>query len=133
MPVHSPVLVGADRAAELTAASADWPSPRLTRDQLADLELLLLGAFGPAPGYPEQTLRDGLRLPALVVPAREAAGLAPGDSVALREPDGTLVAVLRVGGVRRRGGPVDLEQERTAARARTTSRVEPDRHPEPAG
>lgn len=127
------MVVGEDRAAELTAAAAGWPSLRLTRAQLADLELLLLGTFGPAPAYPEETLRDGLRLPSLVVPAREAADLALGDSVALREPDGELVAVLRVGGVRRRGGPVDTERARTAARARTASRVEPDRQPEPAG
>jgi sulfate adenylyltransferase len=126
-------LVGEERAAELTAAAAGWPSPRLAGAQLADLELLLLGAFGPVPSYPEQTLRDGLRLPSLVVAARDAAGLSAGDSVALREGDGKLVAVLRLASVRRRGGPVDVEQERTAARARTASRVEPDLRPEPAG
>ncbi|MBL7490771.1 hypothetical protein I6A60_21080 [Frankia sp. AgB1.9] len=133
MPVRCPVLVDEDRAAELSAASAGWPSARLTRAQLADLELLLLGAFGPAPGYPEDTLRDGLRLPSLVVPARDAAGLGPGDAVALREPEGELVAAMRVAGVRRRGGPVDADKERTAALARTASRVEPDRQPEPTG
>lgn len=133
MSLRCPVLVDEDRAAELAAASAGWPSARLSRTQLADLELLLLGAFGPAPGYPEDTLRDGLRLPSLIVPARDAAGLGPGDAVALREPAGDLVAALRVSGVRRRGGPVDAEKERTVARARTASRVEPDRQPEPTG
>ncbi|WP_157489002.1 hypothetical protein [Pseudofrankia sp. DC12] len=133
MPIRCPVLVDEDRAAELAAASAGWPSARLTRAQLADLELLLLGAFGPAPSYPEDTLRDGLRLPSLVVPAREAAGLGAGDALALREPTGELVAALRVAGVRRRGGPVDADKERTAALARTASRVEPDRQPEPSG
>lgn len=101
-------LVGADRAAELTAASHRWPSLVLAPDQLADLELLLLGAFGPVPGYPEDTLRDGLRVPGLVVPARAAAGLGRGDPVALRDPDGVLLAALSLRAV--------LPQERAAAR-----------------
>jgi sulfate adenylyltransferase len=127
------VLVGGDRAAALAADAAAWPALQLTAAQLADLELLLLGAFGPAPGYPEQTLREGLRVPSLIVAASDAVGLNPGDSVALRQHDGELVAVLRVGGVRLRGGPADAAKERAAARARTASRVEPDHQPEPAG
>ncbi|WP_007519275.1 adenylyl-sulfate kinase [Pseudofrankia saprophytica] len=96
-------LVGPDRAAELTAASRDWPSLTLTLAQLADLELLLLGTFGPVPGYAEETLRDGLRMPVLVVSAETAAGVAPGDSVALRDPEGVMIAALRVGLVRQAG------------------------------
>jgi sulfate adenylyltransferase len=96
----TPALVNAERAARLAADARDWPSLTLDAAQLADLELLLGGAFGPVPGYPQDRLRDGLRVPALVVPAGEAAGIAPGDSVALRGPAGQLLAVLRVSRVR---------------------------------
>jgi sulfate adenylyltransferase len=93
-PEH--VLVGPDRAAELTSASLGWPSLTLTPQQLADLELLLLGAFGPVPGYPEITLRDSLPVPVLALPAAAAQGLRPGDTVALRDPEGVMLAALHL-------------------------------------
>ena len=45
------LLAGAERAAELKAASRDWPSWDLTPRQLCDLELLMNGGFAPLAGF----------------------------------------------------------------------------------
>ena len=45
------LLAGPERAAELKAASRDWPSWDLTPRQLCDLELLLNGGFSPLTGF----------------------------------------------------------------------------------
>ena len=47
--------VDADRAAELKAASATWPSWTLTPVQIADLELLATGAYAPLTGFVTET------------------------------------------------------------------------------
>ncbi|WP_175087815.1 adenylyl-sulfate kinase [Candidatus Frankia nodulisporulans] len=93
-------LVGPARAAELTSASRDWSSLTLTPAQLAGLELLLVGAYGPHPGYPAQDEVAGVPVPTLIVPT----GLdptpqvpAPGSSVALRDAEGVMIAALHVG------------------------------------
>jgi sulfate adenylyltransferase len=78
-----------------------WPSVTLSATQLADLELMLLGAFGPVPAYPEQGERNGLRLPRLVVEPEQAKPLSVGDDVALRDSEGVLIAVLRLRGLDR--------------------------------
>src|SRR5204863_27335 len=41
------LIVDAERAAELKAAAADWPSWDLTPRQICDIELLMNGAFSP--------------------------------------------------------------------------------------
>src|SRR5579885_681853 len=46
-----PLLVSDERAAELKAASASYPSWDLTDRQLCDLELLSNGAFTPLEGF----------------------------------------------------------------------------------
>src|SRR5438445_9654355 len=52
---HGGVLVdlmaSPERAAELKAASRDWPSWDLTPRQLCDLELLMNGGFSPLTGF----------------------------------------------------------------------------------
>lgn len=103
------LIVDADRARELKAQSAHWPSWDLTPRQLCDLELLSVGAFSPLAGFMTradyesvcQTMRltDGSLWPmpiTLDVPQPFAAGLASGDSVALRDPEGVMLAVLHV-------------------------------------
>ncbi len=103
------LLVDADRAAELKAASRDWPSWDLTPRQLCDLELLTNGAFSPLRGFLGKADYDSvcskLRLvdgtlwpmPITLDVSREAAdGLEPGSTLALRDPEGVMLAVLHV-------------------------------------
>jgi sulfate adenylyltransferase len=103
-------LVGApERIAELKLASRDWPSWDLTPRQLCDLELLLGGGFSPLRGFLTRAdyegvcatmrLADGTLWPmpiVLDVPEPVAIGLGAGASLALRDPEGVLLAVLRV-------------------------------------
>lgn len=97
------------RAAELQEASVDWPSSALTERQLCDLELLLTGGFSPLRGFLGQadyeSVRDRLRLDdgilwpipiTLDVPDELAAGLSPGDRLALRDREGVMLAVIHV-------------------------------------
>ena len=104
------LLVDPERAAELKAASAGWPSWDLTARQVCDLELLLNGAFSPLRTFLGQadyeSVRDDLRLTdgtlwpipvCLDVPEELAAQLSPGSSsLALRDPEGVMLAVLHV-------------------------------------
>ncbi|KJE24740.1 adenylylsulfate kinase [Frankia torreyi] len=102
-PAHGPAaddpllsLVTSDRAAELTTASLGWPSLTLTPLQLAELELLLVGAFGPNPGYPAEDELAGVPVPILAVSAADAEPLAAGATVALRDPEGVMIAALHL-------------------------------------
>ena len=98
-----------DRAAEIAAASRDWPSHDLTPRQICDLELLLNGGFSPLTGF--MTSRDhaavcaGMRLAdgtlwpipiTLDVGEPLADTLSAGDALALRDPEGVMLAVLHV-------------------------------------
>ena len=98
-----------------------------------DLDLLLTGAMHPLQGFLGradyeavcQTMRlaDGTLWPmpiTLDVPAAVAAQLAPGDGLALRDPDRTLVAVLWVD---------DVWQPDLAAEAELVLRTQSDAHP----
>ncbi|WP_261575569.1 adenylyl-sulfate kinase [Frankia gtarii] len=89
-------LVTPERAAELVTASLDWPSLTLTPLQLAELELLLVGAFGPNPGYPAEQEVAGVPVPTLAVPAAETDPLAAGVTVALRDLEGVMIAALHL-------------------------------------
>ncbi|CUU55810.1 sulfate adenylyltransferase [Parafrankia irregularis] len=90
-------LVDPGRARELRAASIAWPSVTLDPHQLADLELMLLGVFGPAPSYLGQLRQpDGPPVPSLPVAADVAAGLTVGSEVALRDREGVMIAALRL-------------------------------------
>jgi len=113
VPPHGGALVDllADpaRAAELRSAAAAWPSWDLTPRQLCDLELLLIGAFSPLRGFMSEadhaSVRDKLRMAngtlwpvpvVLDVPDTLAERLTPGTSLALRDPEGVMLAVLHV-------------------------------------
>ena len=100
----------AERAAELKAHSKDWPSWDLTARQLCDLELLMSGGFSPLRGFMNRADYEGvchsLRLAngtlwpmpiTLDVTEELAKKLTPGSTkVALRDPEGVMLAVLSV-------------------------------------
>lgn len=105
--VLAPLLVEPARAEALKRESRDWPSWDLTPRQVCDLELLLNGGFSPLPGFMgradyervcrEMRLQDGTLWPipvVLDVSEAFAAKLAPGAQVALRDPEGVILAVL---------------------------------------
>ena len=98
-----------ERAADIVAASRDWPSHDLTPRQLCDLELLLNGGFSPLTGFmtsrdhaavcSDMRLADGTLWPipiTLDVDEALADRLSAGDSLALRDPEGVMLAVLHV-------------------------------------
>jgi sulfate adenylyltransferase len=108
---HEPLtlLVADDYAEELRQASIGFPSLTLTQRQACDLELLLNGGFWPLTGFLDQagylSVRDEARLPdgrvwpmpiTLDVSEAFAAGLAPGQRIALRDPEGFMPAVMTV-------------------------------------
>ena len=97
------------RGAALEKSARGGPSWDLTPRQLCDLELLLNGGFSPLSGFLGRTdyesvcrrmrLADGGLWPipvTLDVPEDVARRLAGGDSLALRDPEGVLLAVLHV-------------------------------------
>ena len=112
-PPHGGALVNllADpkRREEIRAASKGWPSWVLSERQLCDLELLLNGGFSPLQGFMGQAdydsvcssmrLANGLiwTMPIILdLPAELAKQLARGTSLALRDPEGVMLAVLQV-------------------------------------
>src|SRR5215469_6707429 len=114
IPAHGGELVQLiavpERSAELKAHSREWPSWDLTARQLCDLELLLSGGFSPLRGFMNRSdyeavchkmhLSSGVIWPmpiTLDVPEDFAKKLEPGTSkVALRDPEGVMLAVLNV-------------------------------------
>jgi sulfate adenylyltransferase len=104
------LMVTADRAAELKAASRDWPSWDLTPRQSCDLELLLNGSFSPLSSFlgradhdavcERMRLADGTLWPipiTLDIPRQLADTLHPGRSVlALRDAEGVMLAACHV-------------------------------------
>jgi sulfate adenylyltransferase len=103
------VVVDEERASELRKASTYWPSWDLTPRHLCDLELLLSGAFSPLRGFlssadvesvcADMRLSDGTLWPipvTLDVPDELAAQVGPGASVALRDPEGVMLAALHI-------------------------------------
>ncbi len=103
------LLVDDERAEELTRLSRDWPSWDLTPRQQCDLELLLNGTYSPLHGFMNRDdyepvchsmrLRDGLLWPipiTLDVPEKVAETLESGTPLALRDPEGVMLAALHV-------------------------------------
>jgi sulfate adenylyltransferase len=112
-PPHGGTLVDpmADvaRAAELKSQSTSWPSWDLTARQLCDLELLLNGGFSPLAGFMGQAdyesvcssmrLADGTLWPipvVLDVDEEFASSIGSGATIALRDPEGVMLAALQV-------------------------------------
>jgi sulfate adenylyltransferase len=98
-----------EEARRLKAEAVDFPSIDLTDQQLCDLELLLTGGFSPLRGFLTRAdyesvltamrLADGTVWPmpvALALPAKTAEALTKGQRAALRDPEGTMLAVLEV-------------------------------------
>jgi sulfate adenylyltransferase len=114
IPAHGGELVqlvaSAERSAELKAHSREWLSWDLSGRQLCDLELLLSGGFSPLRGFMNRADHEGvchnMRLSSgviwpmpitLDVTEEFAKKLQPGSSkVALRDPEGVMIAVLHV-------------------------------------
>jgi sulfate adenylyltransferase len=103
------LLVDPARKAELRASSKDWLSWDLTARQLCDLELLMNGGFSPLTGFmgradydvvcANMRLANDLLWPipiVLDVPEELARQLKLGSPLALRDPEGLMVAVLHV-------------------------------------
>ena len=113
IPPHGGTLVDLmatpERRAELQAEARQWPSWDLTPRQLCDVELLLNGAFSPLRGFLRradyESVCGGMRLAdnmiwpipvVLDVPEDVARKLGGGATLALRDPEGVLLAVLHV-------------------------------------
>jgi sulfate adenylyltransferase len=102
------LVVEPARAHELKAASRDFPSLDLTPRQISDVEMLASGAFSPLRGFLGRAdydevcehgrLASGRLWPIpimLDVSLKAADGIAIGRPVALRDDEGTMLAVLR--------------------------------------
>jgi len=103
------LVVDDEHAEELKKRSVDWPSWDLTPRQLCDLELLLNGAFSPLRSFlgsadhgsvcADMRLTDGTLWPipvTLDLPEELAKGLDAGTSLALRDPEGVMLAALEL-------------------------------------
>jgi sulfate adenylyltransferase len=103
------LLVAEEKVTELKKEAVHLPSWDLTQRQVQDIELLLNGAFSPLDGFLTQPdfdsvckkmrLRNGSLWPipiTLDVNEQFAASLSPGDRMALRHPEGIVLAILTV-------------------------------------
>ena len=103
------LLVPPDEARRLKEASVEMASVDLDPTEVHDLELLLSGAFSPLTGFMTETdyrsvleemhLEDGTPWPlpiTLSVGDELARRLKPGEEIALRDPEGFMLAVLTV-------------------------------------
>ncbi|MCA3508960.1 MAG: bifunctional sulfate adenylyltransferase/adenylylsulfate kinase [Rhodobacter sp.] len=112
MSIHAPVpelYVSSDSAAKLKVAAGSLPSWDLTARQVCDLELLMNGGFHPLRGFQSEadytgtveTMRtsDGTLWPipiTLDVSEKFAAGVEPGQDIALRDQEGVILAILSI-------------------------------------
>ncbi|MEX2558074.1 MAG: bifunctional sulfate adenylyltransferase/adenylylsulfate kinase [Actinomycetota bacterium] len=117
-------LIGDDeRSAQLKVASREWPSWDLTPRQMCDLELLLTGGFSPLEGFMGEAdhrevcermrLADGTLWPipvVLDVTEEVAKGIGSGAALALRDPEGVMLAVLNVNDVWKTDRMAEAEQ-----------------------
>jgi len=112
LPGHAPfsdLIANGERRREVVGATVHAPSWDLTERQLCDLELLLTGGFSPLTGFMNQddyeSVCSRMRLGAgglwpipvvLDVTEEAAKTLVPGSLLALRDPEGVVLAVLHV-------------------------------------
>jgi sulfate adenylyltransferase len=103
------LLTSDERATEIREASKDWISWDLTNRQICDNELLINGGFSPLTGFMKQReyesvcssmhFSNGILWPiplTLDVPAEFIKKLKPGEKLALRDPEGVLIASMDV-------------------------------------
>jgi len=103
------LYVSHDSAQKLKLEAADLPSWDLTPRQICDLELLMNGGFNPLKGFMGRAdydavvegmrLADGALWPmpiTLDVSEGFAAGVEPGQDIALRDQEGVILAILSV-------------------------------------
>ena len=108
-PELKTLFVSDDRKAELRQDSCQWPSWDLTARQLCDLELLMTGAMTPLEGFMGRTdydgvlkqmrLSDGTLWPVPIVldiTEELAEKLSTGTTLALRCPEGVMLAALHI-------------------------------------
>jgi sulfate adenylyltransferase len=103
------LYVDAAAAEQAKADAKDYKSWDLTDRQLCDLELILNGAFSPLDGFLTQAeyegVLDNMRLPSgvlwpmpitLDVSEDFSGSIVAGEKIALRDPEGVLIAILDV-------------------------------------
>ncbi len=108
-PPLTPLLVGEDEAEKLKARSFELPSVMLSQRQLCDLELMMNGGFTPLDGFMDREsyehVLESMRLPGgalwpipitLDVDRDLGDTIEPGSRLALRDPEGLILAVLDV-------------------------------------
>ncbi|MCC5986252.1 MAG: bifunctional sulfate adenylyltransferase/adenylylsulfate kinase [Pararhodobacter sp.] len=111
-PNHAPIpelYVSQESARKLKLEAASLPSWDLTPRQLCDLELLMNGGFFPLKGFLDRAdhesvvenmrLADGTLWPmpvTLDVSTAFAESIEPGQDIALRDPEGVILAILSV-------------------------------------
>jgi sulfate adenylyltransferase len=103
------LYLGESAAAEEKLKARDYKSWDLGQMQLCDLELILNGAFSPLEGFVTrqeyQGIIENMRLPSgliwpipvtLDVTPNFAAALSEGETIALRDPEGVIVATMEI-------------------------------------
>ena len=103
------LYVSYDSAAKLKVEAAELPSWDLTERQVCDLELLMNGGFNPLKGFLTEADYDGVvenmrtadgalwPIPiTLDVSQKFADSIAPGQDIALRDPEGVILAILSI-------------------------------------
>jgi sulfate adenylyltransferase len=103
------LYLGETAAEEEKSKARDYTSWDLTDRQICDLEMLLNGAFSPLDGFMSQAEYDGvckdMRLPdgtlwpmpiTLDVTTDFAGEIKSGETIALRDPEGVLIATMEV-------------------------------------
>ena len=114
-------------------AAGNYPNWNLTDRQLCDIELLLNGAFSPLDGFLSRVAYDSvlakMRLPSglvwpipitLDVTRDFASSVKEGDRIALRDPEGVLIATMEIS---------DIWEPDKALEARSVFGTEDSHHP----
>ncbi|MFZ5572859.1 MAG: bifunctional sulfate adenylyltransferase/adenylylsulfate kinase [Thermodesulfobacteriota bacterium] len=125
------LLTDDKRALVLKEVAMSLPDVILNERQLCDFELIASGAFSPLKGFLTRTeyesvldrmrLQNGLLWPipiCLDITATKARSLEAGQSVAIRDPEGFLLAVMHIDDI----WPVDRQKEASAVFGTTDQR-----------